>query len=85
MNGSKIETGHMTAKPSSSTEQSSTRSRVNEPALDAILDQTLVRIDRSVFDELAAILDQPASGAGFERLMNAPTLWNEDAPPPHTK
>ena len=48
-------------------------------AEDAILDQTLVRVDADVFDDLAEMIDEPTRGEGFERLMSAPTPW-EDGP-----
>ena len=44
-------------------------------AEDALLDQTLVRVDAPTFERFAAVLDQPPSGAGFERLMAAPKPW----------
>ena len=44
-------------------------------AEDAILDQTLVRVDADVFDDLAEMIDEPTRGEGFERLMSAPTPW----------
>ena len=48
-------------------------------AEDAILDQTLVRVDADVFDDLAEMIDEPTRGEGFERLMSAPAPW-EDGP-----
>lgn len=45
-------------------------------AENAILDQTLVRVDPAVFDDLSAIIDRPAEGEGLDRLMNAPTPWD---------
>ena len=47
-------------------------------AEDAILDQTLVRVDADVFDDLAKAIDDPTRGEGFERLMSAPTPWEDE-------
>lgn len=44
-------------------------------AEDALLDQTLVRVDEESHRHYLAILDQPPGGEGFERLMNAPKPW----------
>jgi uncharacterized protein (DUF1778 family) len=44
-------------------------------AEDALLDQTLVRVDRETFDRFVAVLDQPPGGEGFARLMSAPKPW----------
>jgi uncharacterized protein (DUF1778 family) len=44
-------------------------------AEDTLLDQTLVRVDQATFDQFLAVLDKPASGSGFNRLMNAPQPW----------
>lgn len=44
-------------------------------AEDALLDQALVRVDRDTYDRFVAVLDQPPSGEGFARLMNAPKPW----------
>jgi uncharacterized protein (DUF1778 family) len=44
-------------------------------AEEALLDQTLLRVDRESYDRFVALLDQPASGPGIERLMNAPAPW----------
>ncbi|MGO4112321.1 DUF1778 domain-containing protein [Rhizobium ruizarguesonis] len=44
-------------------------------AEDALLDQTLVRADPDSYKHYLAVLDQPPSGEGFERLMNAPKPW----------
>ncbi len=43
-------------------------------AEDVLLDQTLVQIDPDSFKQLS-VRDQPPSGEGFERLMNAPKPW----------
>ena len=50
---------------------------------DAALDRTLVRVDLSVFVELAALIDTPASRASAERVMSAPVPWNERDPSEH--
>lgn len=44
-------------------------------AEDALLDQTLVRVDAESFRHYLDVLDQPPSGEGFARLMNAPKPW----------
>ena len=44
-------------------------------AEDALLDQTLVRVDQETYDLFLKVLDQPPSGPGFERLMKPPKPW----------
>ncbi|MGO4835426.1 DUF1778 domain-containing protein [Rhizobiaceae sp. 2RAB30] len=44
-------------------------------AEDALLDQTLVRVDEDSYRHYLSILDQPPGGEGFERLMSAPRPW----------
>lgn len=44
-------------------------------AEEALLDQTLVRVDRQTYEHFLAVLDQPPGGEGFERLMRAPSPW----------
>lgn len=44
-------------------------------AEDALLDLTLVRVDRKTYDRYLSILDRPPSSDGFSRLMNAPKPW----------
>lgn len=44
-------------------------------AEEALLDQTLVRVDRETWDRFLSVLDQPPGGDGFERLMRAPAPW----------
>ena len=44
-------------------------------AEDALLDQSLVRVDRKTYARFLSVLDQPPSGAGFERLMKAKKPW----------
>lgn len=44
-------------------------------AEEALLDQTLVRVDQQTYEHFLAVLDQPPTGAGFERLMRASTPW----------
>ena len=44
-------------------------------AEEALLDQTLVRVDRETYEHFLAVLDQPPAGEGYERLMAAPTPW----------
>jgi uncharacterized protein (DUF1778 family) len=44
-------------------------------AEEALLDQTLVRVDRQTYEHFMAVLDRPPEGEGFERLMRAPRPW----------
>jgi uncharacterized protein (DUF1778 family) len=44
-------------------------------AEDALLDQTLLRVDQKTYDYFLEVLDQPPSGEGFERLMSATKPW----------
>jgi uncharacterized protein (DUF1778 family) len=44
-------------------------------AEEALLDQTLLRVDRQTYEHFLAVLDQPPEGEGFERLMRAPSPW----------
>lgn len=44
-------------------------------AEDTLLDQTLVKVDAASYRHYLAVLDQPPSGEGFERLMKAPKPW----------
>ncbi len=44
-------------------------------AEEALLDQTLVQVDRATYDRFVAALDLPPSGEGFDRLMAAPKPW----------
>ena len=44
-------------------------------AEDALLDQTLVRVDEDSYRHYLSLLDQPPGGEGFERLMNARKPW----------
>ena len=44
-------------------------------AEDALLDQTLVRVDQKTYDAFTTILDAPPSGKGFERLMKVHKPW----------
>ena len=44
-------------------------------AEEAILDQTLVRVDEATYALFTDALDQPPSGTGFERLMHTPKPW----------
>jgi uncharacterized protein (DUF1778 family) len=44
-------------------------------AEDALLDQTLVKVDAESYKHYLAVLDQPPGGEGFERLINAPKPW----------
>lgn len=44
-------------------------------AEEALLDQTLVRVDRQTYEHFLAVLDQPPGGQGYERLMQAKQPW----------
>lgn len=44
-------------------------------AEDALLDQTLVRVDQATYNYFLEVLDKPPSGKGFERLMQASKPW----------
>jgi uncharacterized protein (DUF1778 family) len=44
-------------------------------AEETLLDQTLVKVDAESYRHYLSILDQPPSGEGFVRLMNAPKPW----------
>lgn len=46
-------------------------------AEEALLDQTLVRVDRQTYEQFLSVLDQPPGGAGFDRLMQAPSPWKQ--------
>jgi uncharacterized protein (DUF1778 family) len=46
-------------------------------AEEALLDQTLLRVDQETYDRFVAILDQPASGPGVDRLLNARAPWSQ--------
>ena len=45
-------------------------------AEEALLDQTLVRVDQATYEHFLAVLDHPPEGEGFDRLMAAPSPWN---------
>ncbi len=44
-------------------------------AEDALLDQTLVRVDQETWDYFVSVLDNPPANEGFARLMQAPRPW----------
>lgn len=44
-------------------------------AEDALLDQTLVRVDSATYAHFLEVLDHPPSGEGFDRLMAASKPW----------
>jgi uncharacterized protein (DUF1778 family) len=46
-------------------------------AEDALLDQTLVRVDAQSFARFAAVLDKAPSSAGYKRLMSAKKPWKQ--------
>lgn len=44
-------------------------------AEEALLDQTLVRVDAESYEHFLSVLDRPPNGEGFERLMKARKPW----------
>jgi uncharacterized protein (DUF1778 family) len=46
-------------------------------AEEALLDQTLVRVDAETYGRFVRVLDRPPASKGFERLMNAPRPWEK--------
>lgn len=44
-------------------------------AEDALLDQTLVRVDQESWDYFVSVLDNPPANPGLKRLMRAPRPW----------
>jgi uncharacterized protein (DUF1778 family) len=46
-------------------------------AEEALLDQTLVRVDPATYQQFLEVLDQPPSNEGFERLMSAKNPWQD--------
>lgn len=44
-------------------------------AEEALLDQTLVQVDPSAHALFMTVLDNPPSGEGYRRLMEAPKPW----------
>ncbi len=44
-------------------------------AEEALLDQTLVRVDQDTYDFFLKTLDQPPGGDGFDRLMRVRKPW----------
>ncbi len=44
-------------------------------AEDALLDQTLVRVDQATYEHFLELLDKPPTGNGFEKLMQAKNPW----------
>lgn len=44
-------------------------------AEDALLDQTLLRVDGKTFKRVLEVLDQPPAGESYERLMKARKPW----------
>jgi uncharacterized protein (DUF1778 family) len=44
-------------------------------AEEALLEQTLIRVDQATYESFIEALDQPPSGAGFDRLMQAAKPW----------
>lgn len=44
-------------------------------AEEALLDQTLVRVDAETYAQFVDALDRPPGGEGFERLMNVRKPW----------
>jgi uncharacterized protein (DUF1778 family) len=46
-------------------------------AEDALLDQTLVRLDKQTYEQFVSLLDKPPTGSGFDRLMKVDKPWVE--------
>lgn len=46
-------------------------------AEDALLDQTLVKVDVQTYRHFLEILDNPPAGEGFDRLMSVPLPWRK--------
>ncbi|WP_214469902.1 DUF1778 domain-containing protein [Mesorhizobium sp. dw_380] len=46
-------------------------------AEDTLLDQALIKVDSESYRHYLDILDEPPSGEGFARLMNAPKPWQD--------
>lgn len=44
-------------------------------AVDALVEQTLFRVDAETYAHFLNVLDQPPSGEGYERLMKAAKPW----------
>jgi len=44
-------------------------------AEDALLDQTLVRVDQATYEHFLDVLDSPPAGKGFEKLMQVQVPW----------
>ena len=44
-------------------------------AEEALLDQTLVRVDPETYAHFLSVLDQPPGGEGYKRLMKAAKPW----------
>lgn len=46
-------------------------------AEEALLDQTLVRVDSDTYAHFLNVLDKPPRGAGYKRLMKATKPWKD--------
>lgn len=46
-------------------------------AEEALLDQTLVRVDAQTYAHFLDVLDQPPGGPGFDRLMQTKKPWQD--------
>lgn len=46
-------------------------------AEEALLDQTLVRVDAETYAHFLNVLDKPPSGAGYKRLIKAAKPWKD--------
>jgi uncharacterized protein (DUF1778 family) len=63
------------AKPVNLRSREDVRILMDRAAEDTMFDQTLVKVDSESYQHYLVILDQPQSGEGFARLMNAPKPW----------
>ena len=70
----------MPAEQDPSVVPSSARVHMDDAVQNSNLDQTRIVVEPSVFDELAAMIDMPASDEAVDRLLNAPVPWNEEDP-----
>lgn len=65
----------MAARVSGKTRSDFMIEAARQAAENALLDQTFIRVDAETYAQFMSILDQPPSGAGYERLMRAPRPW----------
>jgi uncharacterized protein (DUF1778 family) len=44
-------------------------------AEEALLDQTYIQVDAETYQQFISVLDAPAQGDGYSKLMTAPKPW----------